>query len=207
MDPSRAAELTDLIQRLDAANTAIATANNPELYGSSAPADSVLTDEQKIAKIPLFRFLQPELQRRSAVVGYAAIADTTRVNDLLRRPEARLAFGEPTGETSSDWIRERAYAVHCKRAGVPEGQLTALFNRCSDGGGLGGVTSALALSHNAAFECSADGRSGARLAPGAPWRIAVPSPRTVGFGSSAPITTLFTPAQSSASVQGGVLPK
>ena len=52
----------------------------------------VLTDEQKIAKIPLFRYLQPELQRRSAVVGYAAIADTNRVNDLLRRPEARLAL-------------------------------------------------------------------------------------------------------------------
>ena len=82
----------EVIQRLDAANTAIATANNPELYGSSAPADSVLTDEQKIAKIPLFRYLQPELQRRSAVVGYAAIADTNRVNDLLRRPEARLAL-------------------------------------------------------------------------------------------------------------------
>ena len=82
----------EVIQRLDAANTAIATENNPELYGSEAPADSALTDEQRLAKIPLFRYLQPELQRRSAVVGYAAIADTNRVNDLLNRPEARLAL-------------------------------------------------------------------------------------------------------------------
>ena len=82
----------EIIQRLDAANTAIATANTPSLFGASAPADSALTDEQKLAKIPLFRYLNPELQRRSAVVGYAAIADTNRVNDLLRRPEARLAL-------------------------------------------------------------------------------------------------------------------
>jgi len=82
----------EVIQRLDAANTAIGTANNPDLYGSDAPADSALTDEQKLAKIPLFRYLQPELQRRSAVIGYAAIADTNRVNDLLSRPEARLAL-------------------------------------------------------------------------------------------------------------------
>ncbi len=82
----------EIIQRLDAANTAIATANDPSLFGASAPADSALTDEQKLAKIPLFRYLQPELQRRSAVVGYAAVADTNRVNDLLRRPEARMAL-------------------------------------------------------------------------------------------------------------------
>jgi len=82
----------EIIQRLDAANTAIATANTPSLFGASAPADSALTDEQKLAKIPLFRYLNPEQQRRSAVVGYAAIADTNRVNDLLRRPEARLAL-------------------------------------------------------------------------------------------------------------------
>nr|AIF16415.1 hypothetical protein [uncultured marine group II/III euryarchaeote KM3_74_C08] len=36
---------------------------------------------------------------------------------------------------------------------------------------------------------------------------AVPPPRTVGFGSAAPITTWVIPAHSSASVHGGVLPK
>jgi SecD/SecF fusion protein len=82
----------EVFQRLSAANNALGRALSPELYGDAAPADSALTTEQHRAKNPLFAYFQPELQRRSAVVGYAVVSDTNRVNDLLNRPEARRAL-------------------------------------------------------------------------------------------------------------------
>jgi SecD/SecF fusion protein len=82
----------EVFQRLSAANNALGRALSPELYGDAAPADSALTTEQQRAKNPLFAYFQPELQRRSAVVGYAVVSDTNRVNDLLNRPEARRAL-------------------------------------------------------------------------------------------------------------------
>lgn len=82
----------EVIARISAANNALGRSLNPELYGEDAPADSALTLDQQRAKNPLFAYFQPEVQRRSSVVGYAAVADTNRVNDLLRRPEARTAL-------------------------------------------------------------------------------------------------------------------
>jgi SecD/SecF fusion protein len=82
----------EIFQRISAANNALGRALSPELFAIDAPADSALSIEQQRSKNPLFSFFQPELQRRSAVVGYAAIADTNRVNDLLSMPEARRAL-------------------------------------------------------------------------------------------------------------------
>ena len=65
---------------------------SPELFGDEAPADSLLTLDQQRAMNPLFAYFQLETQRRSSVVGYTAIADTNRVNDLLKRPEAKRAL-------------------------------------------------------------------------------------------------------------------
>ena len=82
----------EVIARISAANNALGRSLSPELFGEEAPADSALTLDQQRAKNPLFAYFQPEVQRRSSVVGYAAIADTNRVNDLLNRPEARTAL-------------------------------------------------------------------------------------------------------------------
>ncbi|MEC8369134.1 MAG: protein translocase subunit SecD, partial [Bacteroidota bacterium] len=68
-------------------------AMNPELFGENAPADSTLNQDELRAKNPLFSVFQMELGRRSPVVGYTLTSDTNRVNDLLRRPEAREALG------------------------------------------------------------------------------------------------------------------
>ena len=78
----------EVFQRIAAANNALGRAMSPELYGETATPDSALTTEQQRAKNPLFTYFQPEMSRRSAVVGYAAVSDTNRVNDLLSRPEA-----------------------------------------------------------------------------------------------------------------------
>ena len=83
----------EVIGRLGAVNAAIGEAMNPDLYGEDAPADSTLTQDQLRAKNPLFSVFQMELSRRSPVVGYTLTSDTNRVNDLLRRPEARQAIG------------------------------------------------------------------------------------------------------------------
>ena len=82
----------EIFPRISAANNAVGRALTPELFGADAPADSALSIDQQRSKNPLFSYFQPELQRRSAVVGYAAVADTNRVNDLLSMPEARRAL-------------------------------------------------------------------------------------------------------------------
>jgi SecD/SecF fusion protein len=78
--------------RISAANNALGRALSPELFATDAPADSALSIEQQRAKNPLFSYFQPDLQRRSAILGYSAVADTNRVNDLLAMPEARRAL-------------------------------------------------------------------------------------------------------------------
>ena len=83
----------EVIGRIGAANTAIGEAMSPELFGENAPADSTLSQDELRAKNPLFSVFQMELGRRSPVVGYTLTSDTNRVNDLLRRPEARKALG------------------------------------------------------------------------------------------------------------------
>ena len=83
----------EVIGRIGAANTALGEAMSPELFGDNAPADSTLSQDELRAKNPLFSVFQMELGRRSPVVGYTLTSDTNRVNDLLRRPEARTALG------------------------------------------------------------------------------------------------------------------
>ena len=83
----------EVIGQLSEANAAIGKSLNPELFAEDAAPDSTLTIEQRQAKNPLFASFQMELTRRSAIVGYAQVSDTNRVNDLLKRPEAREAIG------------------------------------------------------------------------------------------------------------------
>ncbi len=83
----------EVVGRIGAANTALGEAMSPELFGENAPADSTLNQDELRAKNPLFSVFQMELGRRSPVVGYTLTSDTNRVNDLLRRPEARTALG------------------------------------------------------------------------------------------------------------------
>ena len=82
----------EIFARISATNNALGRSMSPELFGADAPADSLLSLEQQRSMNPLFAYLQLETQRRSAVVGYTAIGDTNRVNDLLRRPEAKRAL-------------------------------------------------------------------------------------------------------------------
>ena len=83
----------EVIGKLSEANTAIGKSLNPELFADDAAPDSTLTLEQRQAKNPLFASFQMELSRRSAIVGYAQVSDTNRVNDLLNRAEAKEAIG------------------------------------------------------------------------------------------------------------------
>lgn len=83
----------EVIGQISAANAAVGQTLHPELFGEDAPADSTLTQDQLQSKNPLFATFQMELGRRSAIVGYAQVSDTNRVNDILNRPEAREAIG------------------------------------------------------------------------------------------------------------------
>ena len=93
----------EVLQRFSDANQAAGRAMAPELYGETAPADSALTAEQIALKNPLlFQFkdgaLAPLLSEqgttaKSPVMGYALIADTGKVNSILRMPAVKAALG------------------------------------------------------------------------------------------------------------------
>jgi len=83
----------EVFQRISAANDALGLAMAPELTADTTKTADSLSLEERRAANPLFTYLQPEVQQRSAVVGYSAVSDTSRVNALLNRPEALAALG------------------------------------------------------------------------------------------------------------------
>ncbi len=103
---------TEVIDLVVKANENLGKANAPELFGlSAAPkdsvvadstvavadsskikADSLLTREESRKKNPLFAYLDPRVPTGSSVVGMARVSDTTSINKLLNRAEAKAAF-------------------------------------------------------------------------------------------------------------------
>ena len=83
----------EIVQRIADANAAAGRALRPDLFGDEAPADSTLDTETLRAKNPLFAVMQPNQQAKTSIVGFAVEADTGKVNDVLRLPEAKAALG------------------------------------------------------------------------------------------------------------------
>ncbi|MEN9394077.1 MAG: hypothetical protein RL362_298 [Bacteroidota bacterium] len=102
-------EVFDVIVKI---NENIGKANSPELFGLAAKpdtsisdsaniaavdstkikADSLLTKEESRKKNPLFALLDPRVQTGNSMVGMARVSDTSAINKLLARPEARQAM-------------------------------------------------------------------------------------------------------------------
>ena len=96
----------EVFDKLSNANDAIANALYPEIVAkaeriNAAASDTTiaeadrdsLTLEERRMRSPLFALLQPQLQQRSPVLGYALVSDTSEINRLIGRPEARAALG------------------------------------------------------------------------------------------------------------------
>lgn len=100
-------EIFDVVVKI---NENLGKANAPELFGMSAKmdttdsasiaavdstkikADSLLTKEESRKKNPLFALLDPRVQSGNSMVGMARVSDTSAINKLLARPEARQAM-------------------------------------------------------------------------------------------------------------------
>lgn len=104
----------DVFERIGNANEQLAQTVSPELFArakaiSEAAADTLGTDslsaDSTIASAdsltlaerrlinPVFSLLQPQLQQRSPVVGYALVGDTAALNAVFASPIARTALG------------------------------------------------------------------------------------------------------------------
>jgi SecD/SecF fusion protein len=55
-------------------------------------ADSLLTREESRKKNPLFSLLDPRVQSGNSIIGMARVSDTSAINKLLSRPEAKRAM-------------------------------------------------------------------------------------------------------------------
>lgn len=97
----------EIFDKISAANDALARTISPEIFAKSqaiaeqranAASDSVavdsLTIEEQRLRNPLFAVMQPQLQQRSPIVGYALVSDTASFNALLKVNEAKMALGE-----------------------------------------------------------------------------------------------------------------
>ena len=94
----------EVLQRLSDANQAAGRAMAPELFGEDAPADSALTPQQIAQKNPLlFQYkdggLAPLLSEqgttaKSSIMGFALVADTGKVNEILSMPAVKTALGD-----------------------------------------------------------------------------------------------------------------
>ncbi|MBM3427928.1 MAG: protein translocase subunit SecDF [Bacteroidetes bacterium] len=100
-------EIFDVVVKI---NENLGKASAPELFGLSAQmdttdsasiaavdstkikADSLLTKEESRKKNPLFALLDPRIQSGNSMVGMARVSDTSAINKLLARPEARQAM-------------------------------------------------------------------------------------------------------------------
>lgn len=104
----------DVFERIGNANEQLAQTVSPELFARAkaiseaaadtlgtdslsadstiAPADSLTLAERRLIN-PVFSLLQPQLQQRSPVVGYALVGDTAALNAVFASPIARTALG------------------------------------------------------------------------------------------------------------------
>lgn len=100
-------EIFDVVVKI---NENLGKASAPELFGLAAKmdttdsasiaavdstkikADSLLTKEESRKKNPLFALLDPRVQSGNSMVGMARVSDTSAINKLLARPEARQAM-------------------------------------------------------------------------------------------------------------------
>ncbi len=104
----------DVFERLGNANEQLAQTVSPELFARAkaiseaaadtlgtdslsadstiAAADSLTLEERRLIN-PIFSLLQPQLQQRSPIIGYALIGDTAALNTVFSNPIARTAFG------------------------------------------------------------------------------------------------------------------
>ena len=96
----------EVFDKISNANDALANALYPEIVAkaeriNAAAADTTiaeserdsLTIDERRQRSPLFALLQPQLQQRSPIVGYALVSDTAAINNLLARQEARASLG------------------------------------------------------------------------------------------------------------------
>jgi SecD/SecF fusion protein len=85
-----APELFGMATKLDTA--AKDTALTAAVDSTKIKADSLLTKEESRKKNPLFALLDPRVQTGNSMIGMARVSDTSAINKLLARPEARQAM-------------------------------------------------------------------------------------------------------------------
>ena len=85
-----APELFGMSTKLDTA--AKDTALTAAVDSTKIKADSLLTKEESRKKNPLFALLDPRVQTGNSMIGMARVSDTSAINKLLARPEARQAM-------------------------------------------------------------------------------------------------------------------
>jgi SecD/SecF fusion protein len=97
----------EVFERIANANDAVARNLYPATYEKAQrvqemAADTTISESDRDSldlgerrqRNPLFALMQPQLQQRSPVVGYALVSDTAEFNQLISRQEARNALGD-----------------------------------------------------------------------------------------------------------------
>ncbi len=64
-----------------------------DMEEAEADTTEEMSEEERRKRAPLFALMQPQLQQKSPVVGYALVTDTSDFNELMARPEALEALG------------------------------------------------------------------------------------------------------------------
>ena len=99
---ANAPELYGLAADNKVATTPDSTATKTEMKDSTSTAsavdstkvkaDSLLTREESRKKNPLFSLLDPRVPTGSSMLGMARVSDTSAINKIFNRPEARMAL-------------------------------------------------------------------------------------------------------------------